>query len=588
MSSTKRVTSSTDATDLSTCDFFYLWLRCASLLPIGWSKGSYSPLAYNLRRRHVHNSSCISLKSLIPEPRTATNLLSTSSTPLPTVSTCSLLHPFSGLDGCWSGFASSPHLPPRRFSFQSFPPVALLLSFNPFGTCSAVESPPLPTLAAAIPPQLRRSSPRKNVALATTFGAYHFDVLLPIGWSISSVLGRKDTVKLYTTEPYGLPYGFDTVLQRTGIFEGEQRHHEALVEDVRSMDVFGEGEGMIDMIILGTCVFDLPHWSQDLLREWDERPDDEKFTVVCVVHESDDERALQDLDLWARRGALRYLVLSQHVATDLRKQLNRLADSNASEHHLSMVDYVPIDIYVPILPVPDAVRPPSSHALSRAVIQGLFERSRRDFDGVFFDLIFSLSEDPSAWGYEYPEKAQRVNLDRDTPPFELHLVGGNGNLDIPEELQHVVHLHRHLDYWTYYELMQSMDVVLPAFATEAEYYDTKASSTVVKALQCNVPILGTSRLARTYTHFSDPSILIGRPHALREVQALRCLRTGVPPAPPVSSDIGHDSRVRVLWETEVLKLLTSGWRRENDAFTQVKGQVWQANAQVAERLLWEA
>ena len=66
-------------------------------------------------------------------------------------------------------------------------------------------------------------------------------------------------------------------------------------------------------------------------------------------------------------------------------------------------------------------------------------------------------------GREVYERVLPADSDRE--PFELHLIG-EGHLDIPKELANVVFIHNGLSYVDFYALMQSMDIVIPAFVNK--------------------------------------------------------------------------------------------------------------------------
>lgn len=79
----------------------------------------------------------------------------------------------------------------------------------------------------------------------------------------------------------------------------------------------------------------------------------------------------------------------------------------------------------------------------------------------------SIAVDPGAWGYQplYRDmEMYKPLIDSPDEPFTLHLIGGEGHLDIPKALSNVVIVHDGLDYLYFYAFMQSMDVILPAFA----------------------------------------------------------------------------------------------------------------------------
>lgn len=74
-------------------------------------------------------------------------------------------------------------------------------------------------------------------------------------------------------------------------------------------------------------------------------------------------------------------------------------------------------------------------------------------------------DDAPAWGYRplsYDREIFEPILDQEAEPFKLYLIG-EGQLDIPKSLSHVVVVQKDLDYTEFYAFMQSMDVVIPAF-----------------------------------------------------------------------------------------------------------------------------
>ncbi|KAG8901674.1 hypothetical protein FRC00_005545, partial [Tulasnella sp. 408] len=299
-----------------------------------------------------------------------------------------------------------------------------------------------------------------RVALASTFGAWHYDVLLPVAHTMEEILGTHDAVRLYVETPYKLgDYGFDEVVNRTQLFHGKQFSYHTLTKDISNPNLFPDAPGeMIGLVVLGTCEYDMDFWSQQLLEAWDARPAHKKFTVACIVHEVSDEH------------------------------LQATSDTPTPSEYTSLAEYARVDLHLPILPLPDPPRPAQkgTRKLTNAVVQGLMDPKRRDYLGVLWDLAGAIKANPRLWGYLPPNPGTNEFLpDPSDEPFQLHLVGGQGWIDdFPSELRHVVKFHRDLDYYQYYELMQSMDVVLPAFAS-SHYYDEKASSTVVMAIQCN-------------------------------------------------------------------------------------------------------
>lgn len=84
-----------------------------------------------------------------------------------------------------------------------------------------------------------------NIAVASNFG-YHFDVYLPLVWSIQRALKGRGHVQVYASTPFG--FNFQNVSQELGLYHGHVREPKDLINDIRSSP-----EGGIDMVVLGTC-----------------------------------------------------------------------------------------------------------------------------------------------------------------------------------------------------------------------------------------------------------------------------------------------------------------------------------------------
>jgi hypothetical protein len=79
------------------------------------------------------------------------------------------------------------------------------------------------------------------------------------------------------------------------------------------------------------------------------------------------------------------------------------------------------------------------------------------------------TEDPQAWGYlplSEPDSVYEVDSTAPLQPFHLHIVGDEGDPQIPPALSNVVRQHMDTEYDVFYSLIQSMDLVLPAFASD--------------------------------------------------------------------------------------------------------------------------
>jgi len=97
----------------------------------------------------------------------------------------------------------------------------------------------------------------KNVVVASGFGA-HFDVYLAVAWTLQRVM-PKDQGSLQVYAPTPFFFKFQDVVDRYQLYEGEIKHFNDLLGDIKSV---GE-DGGIDLLILGTCeieyVFLSPH-----------------------------------------------------------------------------------------------------------------------------------------------------------------------------------------------------------------------------------------------------------------------------------------------------------------------------------------
>ncbi|KAF9533596.1 hypothetical protein CPB83DRAFT_845535 [Crepidotus variabilis] len=435
-----------------------------------------------------------------------------------------------------------------------------------------------------------------HIALASSFEWWHYDVFVPVARSVEHVLGRQDSSRLYVVNPYHLgEYGFNEVLNTTGIYHGEQFNYNNLVDDMSATSLFPSDPGaMIDVVVLGTCEFDMPYWSEKLLPVWDARPKDKRFTIVCIAHHIKDERTYVKVEEWASRGALRYLTLSEHVSKAMYTHVRQKYNESSPLFPLS--EKLKVDVHIPILPLVDTPRERlSPRKLSNVVIQGLLEAARRNYKTIMEDLTRALKEDPGLWGYLHPLEGTvefRPDPTPDASPFHLHLLGSFRDFDqVPAELKHVVILHKDLQYLPYFELMQSMDIVLPAFSTH-HYYDEKASSTVVMSIQCNVPILVSRRFRGAYNFADDDRILITRPEVMSDVAALRALRSGISPL-AVHSTFGVDRSTKIglhgpsrdEYRMDIQRMMRQGWERSDEEFDAYKTELQHKNEDVVRKIL---
>ncbi|EKM59533.1 uncharacterized protein PHACADRAFT_250101 [Phanerochaete carnosa HHB-10118-sp] len=416
---------------------------------------------------------------------------------------------------------------------------------------------------------------RKHVLVASFFG-FHFDVYMTLAWTLKRVLMQvpQAQIELFAAPFY---YGFEAVVGEYGLYDGVRRDPEELLSYIQSNTT-------VDTVVLGTCEIDLNQIHSALLDEWDKRAPEEKFKLVCMVHNVQDTPWQANIGEWSRRGAIRLVTLGEHVGKSFRNMFEEIAEEPLGG---GGYEYIPIDLHIPVLDVSGLPAKSANRSLARAVIQGSFDTTRRSYYNFFDELIRSLHRNPEAWGYNsLSDRASFVpNYQSLVPPFELALVG-SGSLEVPQELAYMVSIHRGLDYANFYDLVASMDIVVPAFADNG-YYEHQASSTVAMAVELDVPILATRRMRKAYGYIDDDRAVVTRPAAMSEVQALLALRTGslsyfLEQDPDGVMGLFPPLRALV---NDMREMVNGGWVRDPADLRRYKERLWRNNEEVVERLL---
>lgn len=91
----------------------------------------------------------------------------------------------------------------------------------------------------------------------------------------------------------------------------------------------------------------------------------------------------------------------------------------------------------------------------------------------------------------------------------------------------------------------------------------------------------TERIKKAYTYVNDYRAVVTRPAAMREVEALRALRSRDASYFLNRAGIPVDSRTARAAEA----MLRLGWVRSEDESRAIKEGIWRANDRVVERLL---
>lgn len=78
------------------------------------------------------------------------------------------------------------------------------------------------------------------------------------------------------------------------------------------------------------------------------------------------------------------------VGRAFRTKLREVADKPDPHSYDALLEFVDIDVHVPVLDLPEYGTRSTSSKVSRAAIQGSFQLARRDYANVFRDLIAEL------------------------------------------------------------------------------------------------------------------------------------------------------------------------------------------------------
>lgn len=78
------------------------------------------------------------------------------------------------------------------------------------------------------------------------------------------------------------------------------------------------------------------------------------------------------------------------VGRAFRTKLREVADKPDPHSYDALLEFVDIDVHVPVLDLPEYGTRSTSAKVSRAAIQGSFQLARRDYVNVFRDLIAEL------------------------------------------------------------------------------------------------------------------------------------------------------------------------------------------------------
>jgi len=129
-------------------------------------------------------------------------------------------------------------------------------------------------------------------------------------------------------------------------------------------------------------------------------------------------------------------------------------------------------------------------SLSRFVVQGLFESSRRQYGSLLRQLAEVLSNNTLAWQH-----------------FRLLFLGSGPNLqlDSHQVLRERVDVVQDAPYLQFYEELSRNVALLPAFASDL-YYEKKSSSSIGAALIAGTPLIANRTLLAAYSFLDEAAI----------------------------------------------------------------------------------
>ncbi|KAK6906848.1 hypothetical protein I203_100835 [Kwoniella mangroviensis CBS 8507] len=302
--------------------------------------------------------------------------------------------------------------------------------------------------------------------------------------------------------------------------------------------------GEIDVTIHISCDHEFWNWPRNV-PAYEAMKNNQNMEVICMLHELENlsEKERNSWEVAAKQNRLTYLTLSKHVKNYLKNEVLKWSHS-LKQLHWGKVD---VEEFVPIFPV-DASRLPDSEDVSvseffpkraeripsRLAILGNIQPWRRTYNPILSDLHAAIEADPAAWGYlplsSEPNSTYISSNDDSRPPVTLHFIGSlapTAELNIPDSMRDMVFIHSGLEYISFYRLLGSMDLVLPAFMGWT-YLEKKLSSAIPAGVVSRVPVLGSELLLNAYQFLRDPSIVLHAP-GLREIEAILLLRKGIDP-----------------------------------------------------------
>ncbi|KAF8249198.1 hypothetical protein K440DRAFT_622565 [Wilcoxina mikolae CBS 423.85] len=321
-------------------------------------------------------------------------------------------------------------------------------------------------------PSLLPSSPSLHVAIINA-PRYHFEVVTPLLYTFSKQrsISRLDLIATTASSSrFGIRKFLDAAVAPKPL---SLIPPESVVRD----EAWNP-----DILLLVSCMHDLS--SEAEVRATVERVlnSNTKASVVCVLHEvrmwndpASEHRAF--LKKWASR--VRFMVLSEHVAISLRKEL--------PDWDIGTPEILPV--FVPVFPIADSdlnfsAKEPQQKSIG---IPGKYEPWRRTYKPIF-----------SSFSEHSPTLRSRS--------ASLHLVGfGEHPGPVAANATDLITFHDSLDFDAYWRTLRGTLAIATAFANE-HYIKDQASSTVATALIVGVPLICGKEVLQAYTYLTEEDV----------------------------------------------------------------------------------
>ncbi|KAI5456489.1 hypothetical protein BGZ63DRAFT_367160 [Mariannaea sp. PMI_226] len=251
------------------------------------------------------------------------------------------------------------------------------------------------------------------------------------------------------------------------------------------------------VLVSTTCELDLP--SRHMQGPLEYLLSKTTTHLFCVVHHADLWAEGKHVDMvrkWVAQDRVDFITLSQHTADFLVTKT--IPKWNSKDGAGNGVKPVLARILPPVFPVNMAELENETAGGLMLAMQGNYESGRRDYEGIFQDLVEIISE---ARGVsDTTESKNKV---------ELHLVGHGQRPKVPEEVEANVIFDSSLSYPDFYTLISHAFSVLPAFSTDT-YYDRKASSSIPAALIAGAPLVANEKLLAAYSYYPREAAWVGK------------------------------------------------------------------------------